>query len=163
MLFGKIVFYVVTSLVTVMLAHIAELHGEEGKQKKILFDTCIYTLILSCICFIPLNIFSGFFIKVVFTTKYLKAEEYMLLTSLISLGLSFLSIFMNFMIAKNKQGLFVKVIAIALSLLLGVSKFFSKAPSHTLTIIVFTLLGTTVFCGIYCFGTKEQIRHNTKI
>lgn len=152
MLFGKIILYVATSLVTVMLPYVVSFNSKEKEQKKVLLDTCKYITIFSILCLIPINLFKNFFISMVFSEKYLGASKYMFLTSVIAIELSFLNIFMNFMIAKNKQKEFIKTAGVGLLALIMFNIFFINNPIQMLNCIIFVFLICIILCVKYCFG-----------
>lgn len=155
-LFGRIVYYFVTALVTVMLPLVVRANAEDTDPLRLFKRTLTYTLTLSTICLVPLNLFSNYFIKIIFGGKFYAASEYMLYASIISVLLSFLMIVMNYLIAMSKVKFLIKSLIIALLVLMLLVTNFNATVSELLLSICVVLLTNLIFNLAYCF--KKTIR-----
>lgn len=101
LMFGKIIYYFVTAIVTVMLPSISRF-DDITSSKKMLKKSILYTLILTILFIIPVNIFSNQMIKLIYGVKYLDASMYVKYACLISISYSLNIIILNFLIGLNR-------------------------------------------------------------
>ena len=101
-MFGKMVYYCVTAIVTVMLPMISKNKKDKSYVNNILSNTIIFTIIFSILLLIPVNIFGQFFIKIIYGIKYLEAVKYLKYSSLISVSYSINLILLNYLVGVNK-------------------------------------------------------------
>ena len=102
LMFGKMVYYCVTAIVTVMLPMISKNKKDKSYVNNILSNTIIFTIIFSILLLIPVNIFGQFFIKIIYGIKYLEAVKYLKYSSLISVSYSINLILLNYLVGVNK-------------------------------------------------------------
>ncbi len=122
LVFGKMIYYFVTALVTVMLPMISKNEKNKEYATKMLYRTLIYTAILTIIVLIPTNIFAKNILQIIFGNKYNGAYQYMKYASIICLSYSLNMIVLNFLVGINKtkfiKNTFIVGILIAVILLI---------------------------------------------
>lgn len=100
--FGKMIYYFVTALVTVMLPMISKNKKNNEYVKQIFYKTLLYTGILTVLLLIPANVFSKPILEMVFGNKYSDAISYMKYASFISLSYSLNLIVLNYLVGVGK-------------------------------------------------------------
>lgn len=123
LVFGKMIYYFVTALVTVLLPIISKNNTNKNYVKNLLFRSLLLTFILSVICLIPINLFGKTFLNILFGTKYDNAVQYIKYASLISLSYSLNMIILNYLVGINKAKFMQKLLTygtIILVILLGI-------------------------------------------
>lgn len=112
LVFGKMIYYFVTALVTVMLPLISKNRKDSKYVDKMLYKTLTYTIILTLIFLIPTNIFGKDILNIVFGSKYDPAIIYLKYASLISLSYSLNLIVLNYLTGINKVKFMKKTLVI---------------------------------------------------
>lgn len=154
MLFGRIVFYFITSLVTVMLPYVIYESKNGRNSLVILRKTLIYTFILISVSLLPLNLFPELFLKIIYGEKFILAEGYMRLASVIAILLSLLNISINYLLGINRlRFLMFSFIVGLLALTIGVIILHSSAL-QILIVIAVVLLVITILNLSNCFMRK---------
>ena len=110
LIFGKMIYYFVTALVTVMLPLVSKNKNDTRYVDKMLYKTLTYTLILTILFLIPTNIFGKNILNIVFGTKYDPAIVYIKYASLISLSYSLNLIILNYLVGINKINIMKKTL-----------------------------------------------------
>lgn len=112
LVFGKMIYYFVTALVTVMLPLISKNKKDSKYVTKMLYKTLTYTIILTIIFLIPTNVFGKNILNLVFGSKYDSAIIYLKYASLISLSYSLNLILLNYLTGINKVKFLKKTLMI---------------------------------------------------
>ncbi len=112
LVFGKMIYYFVTALVTVMLPLISRNRKDSKYVDKMLYKTLTYTIILTLIFLIPTNVFGKGILNIVFGSKYDPAIIYLKYASLISLSYSLNLILLNYLTGINKVKFMKKTLVI---------------------------------------------------
>lgn len=110
LIFGKMIYYFVTALVTVMLPLVSKNKNDSKYVDKMLYKTLTYTLILTTLFLIPTNIFGKEILNIVFGSKYDPAIVYIKYASLISLSYSLNLIILNYLVGINKINIMKKTL-----------------------------------------------------
>lgn len=103
LMFGKIIYYFVTALVTVMLPLISRKSNDDKNSRSVFYQTVFFTLILTICFLIPINLFPKQILHVVFGTKFDSAIVYMKYSSIICLSYSLNYLLINYLIGINKN------------------------------------------------------------
>lgn len=138
-LFGRIIYYVSTSIGTVLLPVVAT----QGKLEafKILQKILGVVSCLSVIGLVALNILKAPLINLIYGTAYEKSVEYVVYVSIISLAIGLLTVMVNFFVGID----FVKEprnVLILLTIIISVVTLNAKNVKHALL--------TIGICGIIC-------------
>lgn len=102
LLFGRIIYYFSTTLGTILLPLAATAKSNKKEQVVLLNKTLAFMLCFAFFCIIPLNIFGGFFLEILYGKAYLNAQHYIKYVSLISLSLSVCTILINYLVGAGK-------------------------------------------------------------
>lgn len=101
-LFGKIILYIPTALITMMIPMVAE--SKTNKESlQALKKTFIYSIGLSGIACTGLYVLRHFIIKLLMGEKFLPATEYVLPVCAMMLSLVCATVFVNYLIAKGDK------------------------------------------------------------
>lgn len=142
LIFGKMIYYFVTALVTVMLPLVSKNKNNNAYVKKMLYKTIIYTFLLTLIFLVPINIFGNEFLNIFFGSKYINAIEYMKYASMISVSYSLNLIVLNYIVGINKLKFMKKsliISTISLTVLLNIFNKFMKSCFIIITITNFLI------------------------
>ena len=101
-LFGKIILYIPTALITMMVPLVAESKTKE-EATSALKKTFAYSIILSGIACAGLYILRTFIIKLLMGEKFLEATEFVLPVCVMMLSLVCATVFINYLIAKGDK------------------------------------------------------------
>ncbi len=145
LVFGKMIYYFVTALVTVMLPLVSKHQKDDRYIHKMLNQTLLYTFILTAFLLIPTNIFAETILNMIFGNKYITAIPYMKYASFISLSYSLNLVLLNYLVGINKikyikKSLMVGSICITIILLIfNQQQYFSLLMIGSINIIVFVI------------------------
>lgn len=149
MLFGKIIFFFTTSIVSVLLTFVST-KDSIGENPFILFKQTIkFTSFIIIISMLPINLFPRFFIILVYGEQYLEASSYIIYASSIAIVLSLLNIQLNYMIGIGKEKNILISFSTALIILLGVTFLNHK----TIEVIIFEICVVLTF--LFILNTKS--------
>ena len=143
LVFGKMIYYFVTALVTVMLPLISKNKKDSKYVSKMLYKTLTYTIILTIIFLIPTNIFGKNILNLIFGSKYDSAIIYLKYASLISLSYSLNLILLNYLTGINKVKLLKKTLMIG-SILAVIILTIMNSYKYISLIIIF-LINISIF------------------
>ena len=115
MLFGKIIFYFVTAFVTVMLPFVASENVKKGSPITVLKKTLLFTILISIILVVPINVFPKVFLNFVYRENFINAAKYIPYSSIIAVLTSILYISINYLIGIGQ------IKSLFYSLLLGIA------------------------------------------
>lgn len=160
LMFGKMVYYFVSALVTVMLPLVAS--NRDGKNKnKLLYTTLKYTIILSLLFLFPINIFGNKFLKIIFGSKFTSAVKYIRYASFISFAYSLNLIIVNFFTGIDKLK-FLKNSFIVSSLIMILSLILFNNNKY-LCLIMIGIINLIIFIvNIIYYKIKEGSILNMK-
>lgn len=153
LVFGKMIYYFVTALVTVMLPLISKNKKDSKYVSKMLYKTLTYTIILTIIFLIPTNIFGKNILNLIFGSKYDSAIIYLKYASLISLSYSLNLILLNYLTGINKVKLLKKTLMIG-SILAVIILSIMNSYKYISLIIIF-LINISIFI-INLLAIKNQ-------
>lgn len=153
LVFGKMIYYFVTALVTVMLPLISKNKKDSKYVSKMLYKTLTYTIILTIIFLIPTNIFGKNILNLIFGSKYDSAIIYLKYASLISLSYSLNLILLNYLTGINKVKLLKKTLMIG-SILAVIILTIMNSYKYISLIIIF-LINISIFI-INLLAIKNQ-------
>lgn len=143
-LFGRIIYYLSTSIATIVLPMSAE--GREKKASiKILNKALLILLVFSIICLIPVNIFGDEITCFVFGIDYLGASKYLIYISFISVALSIITILSNYLIGKGKE----VIVNISMTLGLFIILLCSNRMAIFDLLTVIAVVGFVIFVSCY--------------
>ena len=154
-LFGRIVFYVSSAIVTAMFPIVVQANAKEDSS----FDT-LKSLIYSGFFFNLYNrdiLFPKLTVSILFGSHYIRAIPYFKLISIAILPICLLSVLMNYFLAVGKT----KVIAISMAfgslLEIVLIFYFHKTIEEILLVMLFSGLFVVVINFIYLFLYKNKI------
>lgn len=145
LVFGKMIYYFVTALVTVMLPLISKNKKDSKYVSKMLYKTLTYTIILTIIFLIPTNIFGKDILNLVFGSKYDSAIIYLKYASLISLSYSLNLILLNYLTGINKVKFLKKtlmigsILAVIILTIMNSYKYISLITIFLINISIFII------------------------
>lgn len=158
MLLGRIIFYFVTALITVMLPYVASENSKGKNSIRILNKTLAYTAALSILVFIPINLFSKWFISLLYGSRYLISSSFIFYASLISILLSVLNILINYLIGIGKiRALLLTCVSGTLLLVAAILMFHATAIQILIDIAV--MLAVLVVSNfVICFAGEYVVK-----
>ena len=160
MLFGRIIFYCVTALITVMLPTVARANKAGAGTFVYLKKSLLFTVALSALCFIPLNLWPGFFLDLIYGGRYPGGADFVLWVSAISFLLAVTNIFLTYLVGISRyKALLISLGAAAAALIVLVLLFHGSIAQILLNIIL-ALAAEAVFCAVYCFGPIRKEAKN---
>jgi len=145
LVFGKMIYYFVTALVTVMLPMISKNKKDTNYVDSMLYKTLMYTVILTVVFLIPTNMFGKSILNIVFGSKYDPAIVYLKYASLISLSYSLNLILLNYFAGINKIKIMKKtliigsIFAVITLLIINKYKYISLITIFLINIIIFII------------------------
>ena len=143
LIFGKVIYYFVTALVTVMLPMISKNSKDNKYTSKLLYQTLLYTALLTIIVLIPLNIFNTSILNFIFGDKYVSAYQYMKYASVICLSYSLNMILLNYLVGVDKTKYIKWTLVIGVILLLVLLPIFSS--SEYISLIIIAVINIVIF------------------
>ena len=151
LLFGRIIYYFATTLGTILLPTVADKNITEQQTRKTLNKTMIIMIVFSVILMLPINIWKGQLINILYGDNYISAEKYVIYVSFISVALSLYTIMINYMvgIGKTKKA---TLIMLMVDFLLVLCVFLIKNLLIILTLIA--IIGTIGVIAIYCLTKR---------
>ncbi len=156
LVFGKIVYYFVSALVTVMLPMIAKNDDKKEYAYKILCQTLFYTTILTVILLIPLNVFAKEILNIIFGNKYDNAVSYMVYSSLICLSYSLNVILVNYLVGINKTDFTKLLFAIGIVILMICLLIFND--EQYISLIIIAIINFIIFIINFIKIKQEGLR-----
>ena len=99
-LFGKIILYIPTALVIMMVPIVAE---NKSAAKKVFIKTTVYSLLLSLFASIFLYLSKEFIIKLLMGEKYISATEYVLPICIMIIPIVLVTVFVNYLMASGNE------------------------------------------------------------
>lgn len=121
MLFGRIIFYFTTAVVSVLLPYTARENHAGGNATGIFRGSFLMILAASALCIIPLNWYPELFIKLIYGERYLPAIRYIPFSCGIAVIISLLDLELNYLIGigrEKKISIDQAIALVALALLL---------------------------------------------
>jgi O-antigen/teichoic acid export membrane protein len=156
-LFGRIVFYVSSAIVTAMFPIVVQANAKEDSSFDTLKKSLIYSGLFSLICIIGIFLFPKLTVSILFGSHYIRAIPYFKLISIAILPICLLSVLMNYFLAVGKT----KVIAISMAfgslLEIVLIFYFHKTIEEILLVMLFSGLFVVVINFIYLFLYKNKI------
>lgn len=155
LMFGRIVYYCVIALVSVLLPMVA--YNKNAKDAVLLLNkSLIFTLALSVLLLIPVNLFGNILLNVTFGSRYLDALPYIKYASLISVSISLNTILMNYMLGIEKTKFFRNTLFIGCIVFIICMVFTSK--DKYITLLLLGIIGIVIFIinYIYCFISTKR-------
>lgn len=141
MMFGRVVFYFTTALVSVVLPYVSMAHGSGGDPVRIFRLSLYTTLLVAGLCIVPLLCAPTFFIRLLYGEKYLSAAAYMLPACLIAVLVSALNLEWNYYIGVREEKRVLRDFACALLLLTILVALRRGCIDDILLVLTVVLLG----------------------
>ena len=151
LMFGRVIYYCVTALVSVLLPMVAfNSCANDRKSLSMLNKTLGFTLGLTILFLIPVNIFAEKLLGMIFGSKYWTAVPYIKYSSFISISTSLNMILMNYMLGIEKVSFFKKTLICGCGIfMINVVLLFHR---QYLTLFILGMIGMLIFIinYIYC-------------
>lgn len=155
-LFARIVYYLATSLTTVMLPMMASAHSARQKSIHLYFRSLLYVTLFSLAFLLPLNLFSPQLLGLFFGSKFNAALPYVKYASLIAFALSLNTVTANYLIGAGRIKAATVIMlsgGLATALLSPV-----VPPSPHVVLFVIGITSLLVFVGGLCIACCGQTR-----
>lgn len=161
LMFGRVIYYCVTALVSVLLPMVAFNSSENGKNSLAMLNKTLgFTLGLTIIFLIPVNIFAESLLGLIFGNKYSLAVPYIKYASFISVSTSLNMILMNYMLGIEKVSFFKKTLVggfIVFLLMLLIT-----SNRQYVTLFLLGGIGFLIFMINYVYCMKSENKGGTK-
>lgn len=155
LLFGRVIYYFSTALGTILLPSVATNEISERGKVKTLNKALLMMMGFAIVCIIPINLWSEFFIELLYGREYLHASVYVKYVSLISFALSCCTILINYLVGIGKTR-FVTVIMGIINLLIIILVLSSKNINQILYGIgIIGLLGSLIIYFLVVHSYKK--------
>lgn len=120
MLFGRIIFYFTSAVVSVLLPYVSKEKSAGGNVTGMFLDSLFIILAVSAVCIIPLNWDPELFIRLIYGEEYLAAVQYIPFSCGIAVIISLFNLELNYLIGigYEKKILIDQVIAFVVLILL---------------------------------------------
>lgn len=152
-LFGKIMLYIPSALISVMIPIVAE---SKTNRKKTLLKTLIYSIGISGILGVGFYLFRHFLINLLMGAKYLEATQHVLPICLMMMCLSGVSILINYLISTNQKW-FVTISGIlAVIAMIVTVLFFNQTINMLITCMSVVYIVLFVILLIKVFTTEDK-------
>ena len=143
MLFGRVLFFFTTAVVSVLLPYVSKANGNGQDFAQVFCNALLVTLLVSAIGFVPINLFPDFFIQLLYGENYLPAVPYVPYSCVVAIFASLLNLELNCFIGLGKERrMLIHLAAALVILLLAVFLFHQSIP--TLLVILAAILGALV-------------------
>lgn len=117
MMFGRIIFYFTTALVSVLLPYVSHEQSAGGAPSRVFRNSLVMTLAVSALCTIPVNLFPEFFIQLIYGEKFLPATAYMPFSCAVSVIVSLVNLELIYFIGVGLEKKIFKDLFVALVVL----------------------------------------------
>ena len=144
MLFGRVLFFFTTAIVSVLLPYVSKAHNAGQNFVQVFRSALLVTLSVSALGFIPINLFPDFFIRLLYGANYLPAVSYVPYSCVVAIFVSLLNLELNCFIGLGKERRMLVHLATALVLLLLSVFVLFHQSIHTLLSVLVIVLGVLV-------------------
>lgn len=156
LMFGRVIYYCVTALVSVLLPMVAY-NKRDGERNSFLLlqKSLIFIGILTIVFLIPVNIGAKPLLTIIFGAKYIPAIPYMKYASFISVSTCLNTIFMNYLLGIGKIDLFsffLKTLIIGIVVILAFLVLIYS--NEMLVLLLLAIVGLVIFLVNYMFYVK---------
>ncbi len=107
-LFGRIIYYCVTALGSVLLPMVSYANRSKESTWKMLKQTLLFTSVISVILLVPVNLFGSSILSLIYGSQYADAAGFLKYASLISVSISLNTILENYILGAGKLNFFLK-------------------------------------------------------
>lgn len=134
-MFGRIIYYCVTALASVLLPMVAFSKNDDKFAFVMLKKTILFVVIMSVVLLIPVNIWGKELLCLIYGIQYIEAARFVGYASLISVGTSLNTILVNYMLGIDKLGILKKCLGVGSILLFIFIEVLRNNPWKVLTVI----------------------------
>lgn len=119
MLFGRILFFFTTALVSVLLPYVSLEKSAGGSPSRVFRNSLFMTLGVSLLCMIPINLFPAFFIRHLYGQQYLSAVPYVPFSCGVAVAVSLVNLELNYFIGIGQEKKVCRDLLVSLLVLIG--------------------------------------------
>lgn len=141
MLFGRILYFFTTALVSVLLPYVSRAASKDGAPDRVFKGAVLMTLAVCIVCFIPINLFPEAIITLVYGARYLPAVAFVPYSCLAAALVSLLNLELNYFIGIGAEKRITCHLAIALLCMVIGLGLFHQTVQQILLVLIVVLLG----------------------
>lgn len=155
LMFGRIIYYCVTALVTVLLPMVA-FSSKKNDTFGMLMQTVGFTFCLSVALLVPVNVWKTELLTLIYGKGYIKAGIYIFISSGISVATSMNTILANYMLAIGKMEKFRDSLQIALVCVIAIIVVCHSYEAVVLMFLCIAEMGVFIY-NIFCCSKRTSI------
>lgn len=153
---GKIVFFVVTPITTVLFPVVAEKKGQGEETKTYLEKAIAYSGVVSLGFFVFLNLFGKYVISLLYGREFIGAINYLLCSSVYMFAVIILTILYQYQIAVGEVAIITKSLIIVNVIVCGVVSVYHVTPQSVIYIVGMFLLLASLYVLYHDFRKRES-------
>lgn len=154
MLFGRVLFFFTTALVSVLLPYVSRAASSQGVPNRVFKISIFMTTAVCLVCMIPVNLFPEWIISLVYGERYIPAVIFVPYSCLAATLVSLLNLELNYFIGIGREKRITCHMVIALLMLFVGVALFHQTVQQILVVLIAVLMGLFFLELPACWGKK---------
>lgn len=155
MLFGRVIFFFTTALVSVLLPYVSQISGSGKSAERVFLSSLAMLLGVSVVCIVPICFFPDFFITLLYGSRYLEAVRLMPYSCAAAVAASLVNLELSYLVGIGKERRMAAHLAAALAVLAAGSALCHSSVEQLLIWLVAVLLAVFLIEFPVCIKSKH--------